>query len=53
MGINVLGWGGVKASGLGGSSLNFYKNLSLTKVLLLPQNFLSLRKLAFHYMPCS
>ena len=30
--------------------LNFYRNVSLTKVLLLPLNFLSLRNLASYYM---
>ena len=51
----------LKVSGLNSSSLfwgvnaslhamNFYRNLCLTKFVLLPWNFLSLRNLASHYM---
>ena len=35
------------------TAMNFYKNLSLIKVVLLPWNFLSLRNLASHYMSWS
>ena len=31
-------------------TMNFYRNLGLTKVLLLPLNVLTLRNLAFYYM---
>ena len=41
-------WGGEVSTSL--HAMNSYRNLSLTKVVLLPWNFLSLRNLASDYM---
>ena len=45
-----MGWGGVVGQYLTTNAMNFYRNLSLTKVVLLPRNVLFLRNLASYYM---
>ena len=55
MGLKMLGLGGPSLFGGGFSTwlhtMNFYRNLNLTKVVLFPWNFLSLKNLAPHDMP--
>ena len=48
--LKILALGGFQRVSTSLHAMNFYRNLSLTRVLLLPWNFLFLRNLASYYM---